>query len=164
MAHIDLGLCDFHVQLLFSQNLDAGTVECEHPACRVCHFAADGENTSVLDTDSARLSGQVSGHIGIPILPQTVGVVDEPLDGRALNAGDIGGFDRHVEFRVCVSIGRKSPTHLRDGIDCKLLLIGVYAAAAVCEDSFQLVIASLTELQLAALRVQVAGHHLRGLD
>ena len=164
MAHIDLGLCDFHVQLLLSQHFDAGTIECEHTTRRVCHFAADGENTSVFDADSARLSGQVSGHIGIPVLPQAIGVVDKPLDGRALNARDIGGLDRHVKFRVCVSVGRKRPTHLRDGVDCKLLLIGVYAATAVREDSFQLVIASLPELQLAALRAQVAGHHLRGLD
>ena len=58
----------------------------------------------------------------------------------------------------------KGQVDLRDRVDGEFLLIGVGSAAAVREDSLQLVVARLPELELAALGAQVAGHHRGGLD
>ena len=50
------------------------------------------------------------------------------------------------------------PGHNGDGIDGERLLVGVRASARVLEAGPQLVVARLLELELAAIRGQLAGH------
>ena len=79
-----------------------------------------------------------------------------PPDGGVLH--HVFGFYGNRKCAVRMSITGHRPGHNGDGIDGERLLIGVSASARVLEAGPQLVVARLLELELAAVRGQLAGH------